>query len=101
MDEIEEKLEHDKRIAKQNIELGNCLARLKTNSDFQLLVQHFESKLDKISLHWARSNDSESLLLMQALLNFKRELVDIETIANQAKVDLQLIHDYESNNLRD
>lgn len=101
MDEIDEKLKQEKLIARQNIELGNCLARLKTNPDFQSLVQYFESKLDKVSLHWARSNDNESLLLMQALLNFKRELMDIETIAIQAKVDLQLIHDYESDNLRD
>ncbi len=99
--DTEQQLITDKALALSRIELGEALRKLEYNPDFKLLLAHLEDKLKYISSTWARTSNSELLPVMQAILQFKNELSDIQHLANIAKADLQLIHDFETTDMED
>ena len=92
----QEQIEYEKQVLKANIELGESIKRLQTNTDFQNLVQYLENKFNKVSMEWAISNKSEYLPIMQSLLYFKNELINISTIAEKSRTDIKLIQDLEN-----
>lgn len=92
----QEQIEYEKQVLKANIELGESIKRLQTNTDFQNLVQYLENKFNKVSMEWAISNKSEYLPIMQSLLCFKNELINISTIAEKSRTDIKLIQDLEN-----
>ena len=55
----QEQIEYEKQVLKANIELGESIKRLQTNTDFQNLVQYLENKFNKVSMECAISNKSE------------------------------------------
>ena len=92
----QEQIEYEKQVLKANIELGESIKRLQTNTDFQNLVQYLENKFNKVSMEWAISNKSEYLPTMQSLLYFKNELINISAIAEKSRTDIKLIQDLEN-----
>lgn len=92
----QEQIEYEKQVLKANIELGESIKRLQTNTDFQNLIQYLENKFNKVSMEWAISNKSEYLPTMQSLLYFKNELINISAIAEKSRTDVKLIQDLEN-----
>ena len=87
----QEQVEYEKHILKTNIELGEIIIILQTNTDSQNLVQYLENKFNKVSMEWATSNKSEYIPTKQSLLCFKNELINISALAEKSKTDIKLI----------
>lgn len=91
----QEQLKQEKEWNLARLKLGNSLERLEKNKDFQILINHFNEKINSLSYGWAIEPVKYKTRKLRALLNFFAELDKIREDKEYAEKQLKLLDEYE------